>query len=303
MHLNFLEAALGAAAAIAVPIAAAGLMADPKGVPMMPMADTVRIEAAIIEFPRPGEFLVAGNPAAAPMGRREVPAFLIMKHQVSLAGYRLCVSDGACSAPDAGAAEADVPVTGVNWLDAQAYAAWYSRVTGESWRLPTALEAAAAAGERFSGDAFSSAADDPSNPAVRWIRRYREEAAAKRTPDPEPKPLGHYGPNSKGIEDFGGNVWEWTSTCYERVTLAADGAGTAHTTENCGVHVLEGLHRAYMSNFVRDGKSGGCAVGTPPENLGFRLVREERSLVAAAAAGLRNLAETIRTNFARENDA
>ena len=63
--------------------------------------------------------------------------------------------------------------------------------------------------------------------------------------------------------------------------------------------MLEGLHRAYMSNFVRDGKSGGCAVGTPPEHLGFRLVREERSL----AAGLRNLAETIRTYFARENDA
>jgi formylglycine-generating enzyme required for sulfatase activity len=303
MHLNFLEAALGAVAAIAVPLAAAGLVADPKGVPTMPMAETVRMEASAIEFPQPGEFLVAGNPAAAPVEWRQVPAFHIMKHQVSLAAYRLCVADGACALPDAGGTVVDVPVTGVNWLDAQGYAAWYSRATGDYWRLPTALEAAAASGERFSGEAFSAAADDPGNPAVRWIRRYREEAAAKRAPDPEPKPLGHYGPNSKGIEDFGGNVWEWTSTCYERVTLAEDGSGTDHTTENCGVHVLEGLHRAYMSNFVRDGKSGGCAVGTPPEHLGFRLVREERSLVAAAAAGLRSLAETIRTNFARENDA
>ena len=29
-----------------------------------------------------------------------------------------------------------------------------------------------------------------------------------------------------------------------------------------------------MSTFVRDGRSGGCSVGAPPDNLGFRLVKE-----------------------------
>jgi hypothetical protein len=37
---------------------------------------------------------------------------------------------------------------------------------------------------------------------------------------------------------------------------------------------VEGFHRTYMSNFIRDGKSGGCAVGKPPDSLGFRLVKE-----------------------------
>jgi len=37
-----------------------------------------------------------------------------------------------------------------------------------------------------------------------------------------------------------------------------------------------------MSNFIRDGKSGGCAVGTPPDNLGFRLVRERLNVLRAA---------------------
>jgi formylglycine-generating enzyme required for sulfatase activity len=115
---------------------------------------------------------------------------------------------------------------------------------------------------------------------VRWLRRYREEAAAKRPPDPKPKPRGHYGSNTRGLEDFGGNVWEWTSTCYARTTIGADGL-VENVTDNCGVHVLEGRHRAYMSTFVRDGKSGGCAVGTPPENLGFRLVRGRTSALAA----------------------
>jgi hypothetical protein len=48
------------------------------------------------------------------------------------------------------------------------------------------------------------------------------------------------------------------------------------------VHAVEGFHRTYMSNFIRDGKSGGCAVGTPPDNLGFRLVRDRPGLVQTA---------------------
>jgi hypothetical protein len=30
-----------------------------------------------------------------------------------------------------------------------------------------------------------------------------------------------------------------------------------------------------MLDFVRDARNGGCSVGTPPTNLGFRLVRAE----------------------------
>ena len=133
----------------------------------------------------------------------------------------------------------------------------------------------------------------PANPSVRWLRRYREEAAAKRPADPEPKPRGHYGPNTLGLEDFGGNVWEWTSTCYARVTLDPHDGTVESVTDNCGVHVLEGRHRAYMSNFVRDGKSGGCAVGTPPENLGFRLVRDGDSMIARATSWLRNTFRSV----------
>ena len=163
---------------------------------------------------------------------------------------------------------------------AQFFCGRHANVATTNWRMDVAaLEAAVAAGERFVGESVSPVADDPANPAVRWIRRYREEAAAKRPPEPEPKPRGHYGANTKGIEDFGGNVWEWTSTCYERASVDSEGA-VVGSIENCGVHVLEGRHRAYMSNFVRDGKSGGCAVGTPPENLGFRLIKDETPLLS-----------------------
>jgi len=38
--------------------------------------------------------------------------------------------------------------------------------------------------------------------------------------------------------------------------------------------VVEGQHRTYVTDFIRDARAGGCAAGIPPSNLGFRLVRE-----------------------------
>jgi formylglycine-generating enzyme required for sulfatase activity len=270
------------AALLGLPAAALGVIgwisAQPQPQPDFAIAQTVQISAGSIDFAQPGEFLLDNRPAQSPTALADFDNGIeVMKYQVSRLDYDRCIEAGACDPADPISSENHrVPVTGVNYHDAEAYAAWYSRVTGQRWRLPTAAEWAYFAGERFGGDVFSGS-DDPENPAKSWIRRYREEAERKRKPDPEPKIQGHYGANSNGVFDLAGNVWEWTSTCYVRATLAADGS-VARTIDNCGVHVVEGRHRAYMSNFIRDGKSGGCAVGTPPENLGFRLVREPDSL-------------------------
>lgn len=292
MTVNLSSAMIGLAALITLPTAAMGI-ADltmgsfPLGEPQ-PAAETVDIRTREIQLPLPGEFLAGGRPVAAPVETISFERPLrIMKHQVSAADYALCVDAGTCKPADGAVAPAGatIPVTGVSYLDATAFAGWYSAQTGREWRLPSAAEWAAAAAERFVGDPYSASAGDDANPAIAWIRRYREEAATRRQPDPQPKPRGFYGPNSNGVEDMAGNVWEWTSTCYRRVTVGADGAAAEAVTDNCGVHVVEGRHRAYMSNFIRDGKSGGCAVGTPPENLGFRLVLEDGAPRLVASLG------------------
>lgn len=283
----------GLVAAAAIPaslLGAADWLVDRPAEPPFPAVQTVAVSGRVA-YPLPGEFLRDGRPASAPRRLEEVAAFEIMTYQVSVLDYRRCVEAGACRQADARPGQPlRTPVTGVSQIDAEAYAAWYTQATGIRWRLPTAAEWALAAGERFSGEDLP-VAEDAADPAQRWLAIYRAEAARGRAPVSEPQPRGSFGANARGIYDLAGNVWEWTSTCYVRATLTADGREVATEVENCGVHVLEGRHRAYMSNFIRDGRSGGCAVGVPPDNLGFRLVRETRgeTLVARLRDAVRGL--------------
>ncbi|RUW56691.1 formylglycine-generating enzyme family protein [Mesorhizobium sp. M00.F.Ca.ET.151.01.1.1] len=275
-----------AVAALALPVwlsmQAAGGHRPPDAV-----ARTISIDPHSIVYPMPGEYLKDGRPQANPKVERHLEGPLeIMAYQVSAADYAACVSAGACRpAEETRSVPRDAPATGVSYLDAVAYARWYTEATGSQWRLPSDEEWALAAAERFAGE-FEGVENDANNPARRWLTSYQAEVELNRKPDPLPRSRGSFGLNSRGLADFSGNVWEWTSTCYVRTTLAEDGSDVASSVNNCGVHVLEGLHRAYMSNFVSDGKSGGCAVGLPPDNLGFRLVLDHRGWVGRILAHL-----------------
>jgi formylglycine-generating enzyme required for sulfatase activity len=266
---KFKTLAIMLAAGVAIGAASAS-----PGRAQVALPDLVTLAPTVFTYRLPGEFLKVGMPVDAPVVTTEFTRpTLIMTHQVSVAEYAACVAAGACAPAENGRFTApDMPVTGVNFTDAEAYAAWLSAGTGVRFRLPSDAEWALAAGSRFVDDAVGVTAD-PSNPAIRWLKRYEQMVAARGEAVPGVKPRGFFGANEHGVVDMAGNVWEWTSTCYARNRADADGAAGA-ATENCGVRVAEGRHRAYVSFFIRDAKGGGCAAGTPPDFLGFRLVRD-----------------------------
>jgi formylglycine-generating enzyme required for sulfatase activity len=229
-----------------------------------------------------GEFTQDGHPVNAPLVNSRFPSGLVvMKTQVSVADYDRCVREGACRAADGRAGRSsDLPVVGVSWEDAGAYARWLSRKSGQKWRLPTDEEWAFFAAERFNDDAIPTGGDF----SERWLAKYDAEASRDVAAERTVRPIGTFGVNQVGLTDLAGNVWEWTDTCFTRQKIDADGLAVGTPTENCGVRVVEGRHRAYVTNFIRDARAGGCAVGVPPANLGFRLVRNndsKRPLVAS----------------------
>ena len=257
--------------------------------------ELVTIAPRAFEYREATEYFRNGFAIDAPKRLEAVMVPLdITKYQVSQAEYGRCVSEAACIPSEAAASLPDdnAPVTAVSYDDAVRYATWLSHRTGEEWTLPTDFELAYAAADRFPDDALGI---DPSdrNPAKRWLADYEREARRSASIDPRPQPRGSFGVSQTGLVDFAGNIWEWTSTCSSRIDLDRAKAVEDLNPLTCGIMIASGRHRSPMSSFVRNPRGGGCSVGTPPDNLGFRLVRRPSLLEGIANSARRATARLL----------
>ena len=126
------------------------------------------------------------------------------------------------------------PVACVSWDDAQEYVSWLSRRTGATYRLPTEAEwdRAAAASPTGCG---------------------REASGGEGTCE-----VGTNGTNAAGLSDMVGNVWEWTSDCWEG---------------NCGRRVLRGGSWRNSAGYLRPGARGRSPRRPRAASIGFRVSR------------------------------
>jgi formylglycine-generating enzyme required for sulfatase activity len=238
-------------------------------------SEITEIAAKPFQYRLAGDFSRDGKPAEAPLrDTRLLASIKIMNRQVTAGEYARCADDGGCPKIPHAPTVADRPMVGASWRDATAYAEWMTNKTGVVHRLPTDEEWVFAAGEKVRDEALPLV--DPIDPAQAWIARYEAEANRARPGALDPQPVGSFGRNENGLQDIAGNVWEWTNTCFVRMTLEPTGAARV-TNTNCGVRVVQGAHRTYMTDFIRDPRTGGCAAGVPPANLGFRLVVEDKN--------------------------
>ena len=128
------------------------------------------------------------------------------------------------------------PVVCVSWDDAQAYVSWLSRTTGLSYRLPTEAEwERAAAGSQPGCDQLG--------------RGTRQRGTC---------PVGSLGSNVAGLSDMIGNVWEWTSDCW-------DG--------DCDRRVMRGGSWFADAQFLRPGARHREPIVSRFHNSGFRVAR------------------------------
>lgn len=208
-------------------------------------------------------------PAHDPQGRgpEMVPVAMergtlnVSRFEVTIAQWNDCVSAGACEdVARKHASAGKMPMTGVNWFDAQAYVRWASAAHGRHFRLPTAEEWRAFSGfpEPLARRVLFQ------DPRLAWAAGYGQQDS----PGGPVRSQGAGKPTEQGLEDVDGNVWEWTSTC------AQPGLAGATDDNRCPAMTVMGAHRAVISVFVRNPAAGGCSMGKPPAHLGFRIVEE-----------------------------
>ena len=183
-------------------------------------------------------------------------SLFVSRYEVTSTSWLRCYSEGGCTHKITATTLAGLfPATGVNWQDVNQYLKWANDQAGGGLRLPTLAE------WRVIDRALVHAKTPPlfTDPRMAWATNYGQE----KTIGGPVQRSGSFSTTPDGIGDLDGNVWEWTASCFR-----------SDFGILCPAYVAAGEHEATVSIFVRDPASGGCATGTPPTHLGFRLVAD-----------------------------
>jgi formylglycine-generating enzyme required for sulfatase activity len=154
-----------------------------------------------------------GDEDERPVRKVTLKAFAIDRTEVTRADYASCVAAGRCQAtPEklaADGADAKLPVTGVDWSDAQAYCKF------AGGRLPTEAEWEKAA--RGTDGREYPWGNDADCARANWGNFEGEGPCAGKNPG-HPVAVGQYpsGASPYGVLDLGGNVWEWVADKYDQ---------------------------------------------------------------------------------------
>jgi formylglycine-generating enzyme required for sulfatase activity len=160
--------------------------------------------------------------------------FAVSRFDVTFDEWDACVKVGGCpqGQRDSGFGRGKRPVININWYDAQQYATWLSKMTGQTYRLLTEAEweYAARAGSTtayFWGDEVGDRNANCNGCGSQWDNRATS-------------PVGSFNPNSFGLYDMVGNVSQWVEDCWHINYDGAPNDGSAWTTGDCNNGIVRG---------------------------------------------------------------
>jgi hypothetical protein len=191
------------------------------------------------------------------------------------------------------------PVVKVNWFDANAFCKWLTDKEREEgviedrqfYRLPTDLEWSEAVGLANEGGATPEARDGKIRNVFPWGKQWPPPNGAGNYSDKSAKlrggaviekyidnypalsPVGSFKPNSLGIHDLGGNVWEWCADSYKGTNDGSASAGRDWGVLRGGSWAtsnrleMQSSYRNVIDRNDRDVIYGfRCVLATQPEN-------------------------------------
>jgi formylglycine-generating enzyme required for sulfatase activity len=217
-----------------------------------------------------GTFMMGSNasdPSEQPAHRVSIIApFAIGKYEVSVEQWNACVEANACARiATEGNRPKNTPVRDVSWEDTQQYVKWVSQVSGKPYRLPTEAE-------------WEYAARAGSSTRYWWGEQIRPgHANCKECGQPwdkdGPASVGSFTPNSYGLHDMNGSVWEWVSDCWHNSYKGAPADGRSWDQPNCRDRVIRGGSWRDGSNYMLSSTRFKYAAGVRQSQNGFRVAR------------------------------
>jgi formylglycine-generating enzyme required for sulfatase activity len=171
-------------------------------------------------------------------------------------------------------AEYDHPVLHVSWNDSIAFCKWLSAKTGKTFRLPTEAEweFACRAGTTTPFNTGDNLTTEQANYDGNYPYNNNKKGIFRETT----VPVGHFDPNSWGLYNMHGNVWEWCNDWYgEKYYDECKAKGTVENPEgpqNGSNRVVRG--GSWINNALRcrTADRGDDSPGYRNNSIGFRLV-------------------------------
>jgi formylglycine-generating enzyme required for sulfatase activity/predicted Ser/Thr protein kinase len=172
------------------------------------------------------------------------------------------------------------PVTCVSWRDARDYAAWLSRKTGQKYRLPSdsEWEYAARAGSVAPRPWKENIEGACSNANVADQTAAQQYPGWKVHPCSDgytyTAPVGSFQPNTFGLYDMLGNVFEWVQDCWHPDYRGAPSDGSAWLGGDCSQRDMRGGSWFTAPPLVSTSARNRFEETYRSNSVGFRLVRE-----------------------------
>lgn len=235
------------------------LMKNGKNTPMM------------VRIPQ-GKFRMGGSsslvsPDETPRHDVEIASFAMSQHEITFSEYEQFTIANEKTMPNSKDWDkTNHPVIKVSWNDALEYTQWLSAQTGFKYRLPTEAEweYAARAGTITS---FWWGRSKGKNNAQCF------DCASDFNPN-KPTKIGSFKPNSFGLYDILGNVFEWTHDCYHNNYKNAPNDGSSWEGGDCSVRVARGGAYASPASSMRAENREKFKSDRGRDHIGIRLVRE-----------------------------
>jgi formylglycine-generating enzyme required for sulfatase activity len=191
--------------------------------------------------------------------------FWIGKYPVTRGEYAAFVSDSGYAVSngwrDPGFPQTDHhPVVSVSAEEADAYVAWLSARTGRAYRLPSEAE-------------WEYAARAGTTTVRYWGNGWDRAGRFAHVDDEGTAPVGTYQPNSFGLHDMLGNVWEWIADCWNHNYSGAPTDGSAWIAGDCSFRSLRGGSWGDGPGGVRAAFRNGAGTDYGSTEAGFRVAR------------------------------